>query len=76
MAHLPALPGTPLYDEQGGPDAIVEWVRRDVEILTRSGFDAVASSVGTTAGAEPSLDAVDAERADSFMAAVREARRG
>jgi len=41
MAHLPALPGTPLYDEQGGPDAIVESVRRDVEILTRSGFDAV-----------------------------------
>jgi len=41
IAHLPALPGTPLYDEQGGPDAIVEWVRRDVEILTRSGFDAV-----------------------------------
>jgi membrane complex biogenesis BtpA family protein len=41
MAHLPALPGTPLYDEEGGPDAIVEWVRRDVEILTRSGFDAI-----------------------------------
>lgn len=41
MAHLPALPGTPLYDEQGGPDAIVEAVRRDVEILTSSGFDAV-----------------------------------
>jgi membrane complex biogenesis BtpA family protein len=41
MAHLPALPGTPLYDEAGGPDAIVEAVRRDVEILTASGFDAV-----------------------------------
>ena len=41
MAHLPALPGTPLYDEEGGADAIVEAVRRDVEILTRSGFDAV-----------------------------------
>jgi hypothetical protein len=41
MAHLPALPGTPLYDEDGGPDAIVEAVRRDVEILTASGFDAV-----------------------------------
>ena len=41
MAHLPALPGTPLYDEQGGPDAIVEAVGRDVEILARSGFDAV-----------------------------------
>jgi hypothetical protein len=41
MAHLPPLPGTPLYDEAGGPDAIVESVRRDVEILERSGFDAV-----------------------------------
>jgi uncharacterized protein len=41
MAHLPPLPGTPLYDDAGGPDAIVESVRRDVEILTRSGFDAV-----------------------------------
>src|SRR5580765_5653565 len=41
MAPLPALPGTPLYDEAGGPDAIVEAVRRDVEILTASGFDAV-----------------------------------
>jgi membrane complex biogenesis BtpA family protein len=41
MAHLPPLPGTPLYDEEGGPAAIVESVRRDVEILTRSGFDAI-----------------------------------
>jgi membrane complex biogenesis BtpA family protein len=41
MAHLPPLPGTPLYDEQGGPAAIVESVRRDVEILTKSGFDAI-----------------------------------
>lgn len=41
MAHLPPLPGTPLYDEAGGPNAIVEAVRRDVEILTASGFDAV-----------------------------------
>jgi membrane complex biogenesis BtpA family protein len=41
MAHLPPLPGTPLYDEAGGPDAIVASVRRDVEILTASGFDGV-----------------------------------
>jgi uncharacterized protein len=41
MAHLPPLPGTPLYDEVGGPDAIVDSVRRDVEILTRAGFDAL-----------------------------------
>jgi uncharacterized protein len=41
MAHLPPLPGTPLYDEHAGPDGIVEAVRRDVEILTAAGFDAV-----------------------------------
>jgi membrane complex biogenesis BtpA family protein len=41
MAHLPPLPGTPLYDEVGGPGAIVESVSRDVEILVRSGFDAI-----------------------------------
>ena len=41
MAHLPPLPGAPLYDEVGGADAIVASVARDVEILTRSGFDAI-----------------------------------
>ena len=41
MAHLPPLPGTPLYDEAGGPGAIVESVARDVELLTRAGFDAI-----------------------------------
>jgi membrane complex biogenesis BtpA family protein len=41
MAHLPPLPGTPLYDAAAGPSAIVAAVARDVEILTRSGFDAV-----------------------------------
>src|SRR5438046_1597968 len=41
MAHLPPLPGTPLYDEVGGANAIVESVARDVEVLTQSGFDAV-----------------------------------
>ena len=38
MAHLPPLPGTPLYDEEGGPAAIVESVRRDVEVLTAVGL--------------------------------------
>jgi membrane complex biogenesis BtpA family protein len=41
MAHLPPLPGTPLYDEVAGPQAIVDSVRRDVEILTSSGFDGI-----------------------------------
>jgi uncharacterized protein len=41
MAHLPPLPGTPLYDGAGGPAAIVEAVERDVEILTEAGFDGI-----------------------------------
>lgn len=41
MAHLPPLPGTPLYDEVGGPGAIVESVARDVELLRLVGFDAI-----------------------------------
>lgn len=41
MAHLPPLPGTPLYDASAGPAGIVEAVRRDVETLCAGGVDAV-----------------------------------
>jgi membrane complex biogenesis BtpA family protein len=41
MAHLPALPGTPLYDAAAGMSGIVASVQRDVEILLAAGFDAV-----------------------------------
>jgi uncharacterized protein len=41
MAHLPALPGTPLYDAGDGMAAIRDWVRRDLEALQRGGVDAV-----------------------------------
>jgi membrane complex biogenesis BtpA family protein len=41
MAHVPALPGTPLYDPAAGLEGAVEAVRRDVEILVDAGFDAV-----------------------------------
>lgn len=41
MAHVPALPGTPLYDADGGVPALVDQVRRDVEVLVEAGFDAV-----------------------------------
>ena len=40
MAHIPALPGTPLYDGRG-MNAIVDHVRRDVQILEDSGFSAI-----------------------------------
>jgi uncharacterized protein len=41
MAHIPALPGTPLYDATAGLGGAVEAVRRDVDILLSAGFDAV-----------------------------------
>lgn len=41
MAHVPAMPGTPLYDPAMGPDGIVEAVRRDVAHLVEGGVDAV-----------------------------------
>lgn len=41
MAHLPALPGTPLYDARAGVEGMVDRVRRDVELLVDAGFDAV-----------------------------------
>ena len=41
MAHVPALPGTPLYEAAGGVDALIEHVQRDVAILVDAGFDAV-----------------------------------
>lgn len=41
MAHLPALPGTPLYDATGGMRAVRDWVKRDLDALQAGGIDAV-----------------------------------
>jgi membrane complex biogenesis BtpA family protein len=41
MAHLPALPGTPRYDEEGGIEKLIESVLPDVENLVSGGVDAV-----------------------------------
>jgi uncharacterized protein len=41
MAHLPALPGSALYDEHGGMNGVLEAVRADVEILLAHDVDAV-----------------------------------
>jgi membrane complex biogenesis BtpA family protein len=41
MIHLPALPGTPLYDTQGGMVTIRHWVRRDLAALQEGGINAV-----------------------------------
>ena len=41
MAHLPPLPGSPLYDAAGGMNAIVDYVARDLEALQAAGVDAI-----------------------------------
>lgn len=41
MVHFGALPGSPLHDEAGGMDAIVENARKDLQALNAAGFDAV-----------------------------------
>jgi membrane complex biogenesis BtpA family protein len=41
MAHLPPLPGTPLYDRVNGVKGIVDAVKRDVQILLEADVDAV-----------------------------------
>lgn len=41
MVHIGALPGSPLYDERGGPKALLDGARRDLVALQAAGFDAV-----------------------------------
>lgn len=41
MAHVPPLPGTPLYDAGRGIDGLVDGVRADLRILLDAGVDAV-----------------------------------
>src|SRR5262245_45809221 len=41
MVHLGALPGAPLYDREGGLDALLDGARKDLHALQDAGFDAV-----------------------------------
>ncbi len=41
MAHIGALPGTPLYDADGGVEKLIEDVARDIEKLQSGGVDAI-----------------------------------
>lgn len=41
MVHIGALPGTPLFDQEGGLAALEDGIVRDLEALQRAGFDAV-----------------------------------
>lgn len=41
MAHLPALPGTPRYNQSKGIEGILQSVRRDLDILIAGGVDGI-----------------------------------
>lgn len=41
MVHIPALPGTPRYNRNGGIDFLIDWVKADVQKLAQGGVDAV-----------------------------------
>jgi membrane complex biogenesis BtpA family protein len=41
MVHLGALPGSPLYDARGGPDALLDNAIKDLDALQKAGVDAV-----------------------------------
>jgi membrane complex biogenesis BtpA family protein len=41
MAHVPPLPGTPLYDSVAGVQGLIDHVKRDTELLLAGGFDAI-----------------------------------
>jgi len=41
MAHIGALPGSPLYDRDGGMKKLIDEVRRDIEQLQAGGVDAI-----------------------------------
>ncbi|MGH2723696.1 MAG: BtpA/SgcQ family protein [Actinomycetota bacterium] len=41
MAHLPPLPGTPLFDATGGMSRVILHTRQDRDILLDAGFDAI-----------------------------------
>jgi uncharacterized protein len=41
MAHVPALPSTPRFDERGGMQRLIDSTRSDVERLMEGGVDAI-----------------------------------
>lgn len=41
MAHVPPLPGTPLYDSSLGVQGLIDHVKRDTENLLKAGFDGI-----------------------------------
>ena len=41
MAHVPPLPGTPLFNASKGVQGLIDHVKRETELLLEAGFDAI-----------------------------------
>jgi membrane complex biogenesis BtpA family protein len=41
MVHFGALPGSPLFDAEGGIDGLVDGITKDIDALQNAGFDAI-----------------------------------
>jgi membrane complex biogenesis BtpA family protein len=72
MAHLPPLPGSPLYDQAKGVKGIVDAVLRDLEALQQGGVDAVMFG---NEGDRPYVTKATPESLAAMTMAVTEAKR-
>jgi membrane complex biogenesis BtpA family protein len=71
MMHLPPLPGRPLYDDRGGMAAIVDSLRRDLDVLQESGVDGL---LFCNEGDRPYALHIDRAQVAAMAAAIGELR--
>jgi membrane complex biogenesis BtpA family protein len=71
MMHLPPLPGRPLYDARGGMVAIIDALRRDLDILQESGVDGL---LFCNEGDRPYALHIDRAQVAAMAAAIGELR--
>ena len=71
MVHLGALPGSPLYDADGGVNAIIEAARADLVALQAAGFDAVMFGNENDRPYELTVDTVSSATMAHVIGALR-----
>jgi uncharacterized protein len=72
MAHLPPLPGAPLYDARGGMSAIIDYLLRDLQALQAGGVDCIMFG---NEGDRPYLLNASPESLTAMAAAISAVRR-
>lgn len=71
MVHLGALPGSPLYDSDGGIQAIIETARADLKALQAAKFDAVMFGNENDRPYELQVDTASTAAMASIIGALR-----